>query len=293
MERAAEKRRVAAASVGAALLLTGTKLLVGWLTGSLGILSEAVHSGLDLLAAVITWVSVRVSDRPPDRDHPYGHGKIDNLSALIETALLLLACGWIVVEAIERLFVRQVAIEVTFWSFAVIAFAILVDLGRSRALSRVARRTGSAALEADALHFSSDVASSLVVIVGLALTRLGLPQADAVGAVGVSAIIVGVSVRLGRRSIDALLDRVPEDHLAKARAAARQIAGVRDVAAVRVRHVGTKHFVDLTVVLDPDTPLAGAHAVTERVETAIRAELDDADIVVHAEPDDPGNCPPR
>jgi cation diffusion facilitator family transporter len=284
VDHSVEKRRVAATSVAAALFLTATKLTVGLLTGSLGILSEAAHSGLDLLAAAMTWVAVRTSDRPPDRDHPYGHERIDNLSALFETVLLLAACAWIVYEAVARLFFKTVEVEVNAWSFAVIVVAILVDFGRSRALSRVARRTRSAALEADALHFSSDIASSLVVLGGLLLTRLGYPQADAVGGIGVSLFIAWISVRLGRRSIDALLDRVPEDHVGRAQRAALRVPAVRSVYDVRVRHAGAKHFVDLKVALDPDTPLTTVHAVTDEVEVAVTRELGDGDVVVHAEP---------
>jgi cation diffusion facilitator family transporter len=282
-----EKRRVAATSVAAALFLTGTKLAVGLLTGSLGILSEAAHSGLDLLAAAMTLFAVRTSDRPPDRDHPYGHDRIDNLSALFETVLLLATCVWIVYEAVERLFFKTVAVEVNVWSFAVIAVAIVVDFGRSRALSRAARRTRSAALEADAIHFSSDIASSFVVLTGLVLTRLGYSEADAIGGIGVSLFIVWISVRLGRRSIDALLDRVPEDHVGRAEKAALRVPAVRSVYDVRVRHAGAKHFVDLKVALDPNTSLTDVHAVTDEVELAVTRELGDADVVVHAEPSPP------
>ncbi len=289
MSSTREKKRVAASSVVAAVFLTGTKLAVGLLTGSLGILSEAAHSGLDLVAALMTWLAVSVSDRPADRDHPYGHEKIDNLSALFETVLLLATCLWIITEAVERLFFKKVAIDVTFWSFAVIVVAMIVDFSRSRALARVARRTHSAALEADALHFSSDIGSSAVVLVGLAATRLGLPQADAIGAIGVSLFIVWVSLRLGRKAVDALLDRVPEDHTASAQRAALGVPGVREVYEVRVRHAGAKHFVDLKVALDPETSLRGAHDLTEQVERAVQQALSDADVVVHAEP---GGGPP-
>ncbi|MGE5234933.1 MAG: cation diffusion facilitator family transporter [Acidobacteriota bacterium] len=278
------KRRVAATSAVAAFVLTGAKLAVGLLTGSLGILSEAAHSGLDLLAALMTWFAVSTSDKPPDRDHPYGHQKIDNMSALFETVLLLLTCGWIIAEAIERLFFKTVTIEVTFWSYAVVILAIVVDFSRSRALSRVARRTGSAALEADALHFSSDIGSSLIVLFGLVVTRLGYPQADALGAIGVSAFIVWVSVRLGKKAVDALLDRVPEDHPETARRAALKVPGVFAVYEVRVRHAGNKHFVDLTIGLDPNSSLRGAHDTSDAVERAVKGVLEGADVVVHPEP---------
>ncbi len=158
---------VALSSVGAAVLLTTMKIVVGLLTGSLGILSEAAHSGLDLIAAVVTLFAVRVSARPPDGEHTYGHGKVENFSALVETLLLLATCGWIIYEAIERLFFKTVHVEVTLWSFVVMGVSIIIDFTRSRALMKTAKKYGSQALEADALHFSTDVWSSCVVIFGL------------------------------------------------------------------------------------------------------------------------------
>lgn len=281
----AEQKRVAASSVLAAVVLTSAKLIVGILTGSLGVLSEAAHSGLDLLAAMMTWFSVHVSAKPADRDHPYGHEKIDNLSALFETVLLLVTCVWIIYEAIERLFFKAATVEVNAWSFGVIIFAIVVDFSRSRALMAVARRTRSAALEADALHFSSDIASSLVVLAGLALTRLGYPEADSIGALGVAVLVLWISFKLGRKAIDALLDRAPEDHDARVRRAALAVPGVKAVYDVRVRHAGPRHFVDLKVGLDPRERLLGAHTVTDRVEEAVRGAFANADVLVHPEPD--------
>ena len=159
---AREKRIVAATSVAAAVFLTGAKLIVGLMTGSLGILAEAAHSALDLVAAVITFFAVRISDRPADDSHPYGHGKVENLSALVETALLLLTCAWIVYEAVRRLFFADIAINPSLWAFLVIGLSIVIDFSRSRALSRVAKKYGSQALEADALHFSTDIWSSVL-----------------------------------------------------------------------------------------------------------------------------------
>jgi len=164
-----EKREAALSSVVAALLLTGLKLAIGLLTGSLGILAEAAHSGLDLVAALVTFFAVRLSDRPPDEHHLYGYGKIENLSALIETLLLLITCVWIIYEAIQRLFFKSVEIEASIWAFAVMGISIVVDITRSRILYAAARKHKSQALEADALHFSTDIWSSSVVIVGLGL----------------------------------------------------------------------------------------------------------------------------
>ena len=161
-----EKRLVALSSVLAAIFLTSMKIVVGLLTHSLGILSEAAHSGLDLIAAAVTLFAVRLSDRPPDREHPYGHGKIENLSALVETLLLLATCVWIIYEAIDRLFFKSVHVEASIWSFIVMGTSIGIDVTRSRALMRTAKKHNSQALEADALHFSTDVWSSSVVIAG-------------------------------------------------------------------------------------------------------------------------------
>src|SRR5207237_3656197 len=193
----AEKRAVAGNSVLAAIAITALKILVGVTTGSLGILSEAAHSGLDLIAAIVTFFSVRVSDNPPDADHQYGHGKIENFSAFIETGLLLLTCVWIISEAIKRLFFRHVEIEPSIWAFAVMLFSIGVDVWRSRALGRIAAKYDSQALEADALHFSTDVWSSSVVILGLALVAMGrayqgnwLRKADPVASLSVAVVFV-------------------------------------------------------------------------------------------------------
>ncbi len=161
-----EKNRVALSSVIAAFFLTGFKLTTGIMTGSMGILAEAAHSALDLIAAVITLFAVRFSGRPADREHTYGHGKIENLSALAETLLLLLTCGWIIYESVKRLLFTEVHVEVSLWAFAVVILSIIIDFGRSRALARTAKKHNSQALEADALHFSTDIWSSRVVLDG-------------------------------------------------------------------------------------------------------------------------------
>lgn len=279
-----EKIRVARSSVLAAVFLTLSKLVVGIWTGSLGILSEAAHSGLDLVAAVMTWFAVTYTGRPADRDHPYGHHKMDNLSALFETLLLAATCGWIVYEAIQRLFYKTVAVEVNAISFAVIIAAIIVDYSRGRALARVAKRTGSAALEADAVHFLSDIASSGVVLAGLLFTLWGFPEADAVCSIAVALLVAVICWRLGKKAIDALMDRVPAGHLDRARDAALQVAGVKDVTDVRVRHSGSRHFIDLKVRLDNDTPFAKAHELADQVEKAVAGAFRDADVLAHPEP---------
>jgi cation diffusion facilitator family transporter len=261
-------------------------------TGSLGILAEAAHSGLDLVAAGLTFVAVRLSGRPADREHLYGHGKIENLSALAETLLLLLTCAWIVWEAVHRLRAHHTEIEVTVWSFAVMLTSIVVDVSRSRLLSRAAIKYHSQALEADALHFTTDVWSSSVVIVGLAAVKAGdwwprllfLRSADAIAALGVSALVVWVSVRLGRRTLDALIDRAPQGMEQRIIAAVEGVEGVRNCHNVRLRFSGPILFIDLHILVDGAQSLAQAHLLTETIEEVIRGLAPNADVTVHPEP---------
>jgi cation diffusion facilitator family transporter len=290
-EAQAEKSRVALYSIYAALLLTFGKIGIGWWTGSLGILAEALHSGVDLAAAGVTWWAVRAASKPADDKHSYGHGKIENLSALFETLLLLLTCAWILKEAISRLWgMEQVHVDVNFWSFLIMLLSIAVDFSRSRALLRVARKYQSQALEADALHFSTDIWSSLVVLIGLVgvvlSRRLGIPwlaSADAIAALGVAFVVIWVSLRLGKRSIDELLDTVSED-LPKHIAETALVPGVCEVRNVRVRRSGPELFIDLAILVDRSESLQRGHAIASSSEAAIRHHFPTADIVTHVEP---------
>jgi cation diffusion facilitator family transporter len=291
-----EKRSAALSSVMAAVFLTVLKVIVGLLTGSLGILAEAAHSGLDLVAALVTFFAVRLSDRPPDEDHLYGHGKIENLSALIETLLLLLTCVWIIYEAIQRLFFESVEIETSVWAFGVMAISIVVDVSRSRMLYRAARKHKSQALEADALHFSTDIWSSAVVIAGLGLVWLSehlgeawawLAQGDAVAALVVAAIVVYVSLQLGRRAVAVLLDTAPPGLVEEIAAQAASVAGVRGLGPVRVRQAGAATFVDLTVNVDRSASLEEAHQIATQVERQVSALVHQGDVVVHVDPVQP------
>lgn len=276
----------------AAVGLTAFKTIVGLSTGSLGILAEAAHSGLDLAAAAMTFFAVRFSARPPDRTHLYGHHKAENLSALLETLLLLATCAWIVREAVLRLQSHRVEIEVTAWSFIVMLVSIVIDVSRSRALARAARRYGSQALEADALHFQTDIWSSAVVILGLAAVKIGeafpslrvLENADAIAALGVSVLVIWVSVRLGRRTVDELLDTAPAGMEQNIREAVEVLPGVRNCHDIRVRRSGSVLFVDLHVLVDGGQTLAQAHALTETIEAAIHHISPGADVTVHPEP---------
>ena len=289
---AREKKRVALTSVVAAVFLTGFKVVVGMATGSLGILAEALHSGLDLVAAAMTYAAVRIADRPPDDSHPYGHGKVESFSALFETGLLVLTSVWIVYEAVGRLFFREVEVVPSAWAFVVMLTSILVDWGRSRALMSAARRYKSQALEADALHFSTDIWSSSVVIVGLVLVKLGdyvghkaiLTRADSAAALGVALIVLWVSYRLGRATVDVLLDRAPQGMAGRVADEARSVPGVVGCRRVRVRSVGAILFVDMVVEVKTGTPLERAHAIVSEVEARVRALQPQADVVVHFEP---------
>jgi len=279
-----EKKAIALSSVGAAVLLTGTKLTVGIATNSLGILSEAAHSGLDLLAALITYVAVSVSDRPADEDHRYGHGKMENISALFETVLLLVTCGWMIWEAIHRLVGGGVHVEANVWSFAVVGLAIVIDFSRSRALRRVAKKYNSQALEADALHFSSDIWSSLTVLAALLFVSIGYPSFDSVAAIGVAFLVLFVSYRLGRRTIDALMDRVPAGLAETAESTVKAVEGVEEVRSVRLRMSGAKLFIDMTVAIKRTITFERAHRIMDEIEKAVYTVQPNADLVVHAEP---------
>jgi cation diffusion facilitator family transporter len=288
-----EKRTVAAMSVAAAIFLTSGKLVVGLLTGSLGILAEAAHSALDLAAAVITFVAIRVSDRPADESHLYGHGKVENLSALAETLLLLITCVWIIHEAIQRLFFVSVEVDASSWAFLIMGVSIVVDFSRSRALSRVAKKYGSQALEADALHFSTDIWSSAVVIIGLVFVKIGehwsdnrtfFERADPIAALAVSVIVIYVSLRLGRRAVDALLDRAPKGLADQVSRSVGEVSGIQRVSRTRVRDVGNQVFVDLTVDVPRHLSFEESHQLTQEARDAVHAIMHNADVVVHTVP---------
>jgi cation diffusion facilitator family transporter len=290
----AEKEKSAAAlsSVFAAILLTTFKIVVGILTNSLGILAEAAHSALDLVAALVTFLAVRLSGRPPDRTHQYGHGKIENLSALFETFLLLITCGWIIYESIQRLFFKSVEVEASFWAFLVMAVSIVVDFSRSRILYRAARKHNSQALEADALHFSTDIWSSSVVILGLIGVLLAetfrqlsfLKKADAVAALVVAMIVIYVSLQLGIRTIHGLLDSSPAGLAEKIEQEVMKVPGIVSCHQVRVRLSGPSLFIDVHIVTDPETHLHEVHDIMDNVEQTIHKLAARADITIHPEP---------
>jgi cation diffusion facilitator family transporter len=288
-----EKTTAALSSVLAAIGLTTFKVIVGVATNSLGILAEAAHSALDLAAAVMTFFAVRVADKPADKQHPFGHGKVENMSALFETLLLLATSGWIIYEAVHRLTVPETHVEVSIWSFIVMGTSIIVDMTRSRILYAAAKKHNSQALEADALHFSTDIWSSSVVILGLVLVTIArqfpslvfLEKGDAVAALVVAAIVIFVSGELGIRSVQALLDAAPKngerDRIIRE---VSEMDDIADVHAVRIRSSGAGWFVDMHVTMNGRMSLNKSHALTEQIEEKVQAILPGADVTVHVEP---------
>jgi cation diffusion facilitator family transporter len=292
-----EKRRAALLSVGSALLLVSLKGFLVIRTGSLGVLSEALHSGLDLVAAIITFLSIRVSDRPADATHPYGHGKFENFSAFVETGLLLLTALYIIYEAFDRLFFHTVHIQPSVTAIAVLLLALSIDITRAKKLTRVAAKYSSEALEADALHFSTDVWSTIVVILGIALVWAGqmwnvpwLGYADSLAGLTVAAVILWVGSRLGKRTLDALLDAAPEGLQEQIASAIGKMDGVLHVERVRLRRAGNRYFVDATVSVTRTASLEQVHAWSDAIEKRV-GEIVPSDVVVHAEPRAPKGEP--
>jgi len=285
-----EKRLAAGASVASALVLVALKAFLSYATGSLGVLSEALHSTLDLIAAVITYLSVQAASLPPDESHPYGHEKIESFSAFVETLLLLATALFIIYEAAERLFFERVSIRPSLVAVLILCVCLCVDVARARALTRVAAKYGSEALEADALHFSTDVWSTLVVIGGLLLAaagvRLGLPwqhYADPVAGLFVAGVVIRIGSRLGQKTLETLLDAAPSGLLQRIQRGVAGIEGVLAADRVRVRRAGQRYFVDVTISVSRTATFEQVHAVSDAVEGRIR-EIVPADIMVHMEP---------
>ena len=278
------KQAVALGSVLTSAFLTLLKLVVGLTTGSLSVLAQAADNGLDLITTLMTYFAVRLAERPADADHPYGHGKVESLSALAETALLALTCGGIVYQAVRRLLVGEAQVQYTEVAIGVMVLSIGVDLVRTTVLRRTARRYHSQALAADALNFTGDILSSALVVVGLLFARVGLAWADPAAALLVAAVVLTGAVRLARQAVDVLLDREPAG---LAEEACRIVEGVDGVVAcrgLRARRVGAKTFLEITIGVDRVAGLEQAHEVTAAVEAALQARLAPVDVVVHVEP---------
>jgi cation diffusion facilitator family transporter len=285
-----EKNRAALLSVLAIIFLTLLKAGAAILTGSLGLLAEAAHSLMDLISAGVTFFAVRISGRPADSSHTYGHGKFENLSALVEVVLLLFACAGIIYEAIQRLFFKTVPVQASPWSFLVMGIAVAVNIILARRLRGVAKKYDSQALEAEGLDFLNDVWSSAVVILSLLLVMAAekfsipwLAKADSIAGVVVAVLIANSVLRLGRRAAGQLLDEVPENLQDEIRQAA-SLPGVEEVRQVRVRRSGSQYFADLTLAVSRSASSEHAHQITDLVEKAVQSLLPGANVLVHIEP---------
>ena len=278
------KTKVAAISMIVSASMATIKLVVGIAIGSLALISEALHSSIDLVATIVTWIVVRISDRPADAEHHYGHGKIESLSALGVIAMLYVLAGGIVVQAYVHLREGVPPPTLSVIPFVVLVADIVVNAWRARALHRAALDTRSQALEADALHFASDVLGSIAVIIGLTLSGLGYAWGDAAAAIGVAVLISLLGLRLGRATIETLLDRAPDGAAEQADAAIRALPDVVGIARLRVRMVGPRHFVDVTAEVPRTYPIDRIDAIKQQAQNAVSAALGDADLTFTAIP---------
>lgn len=279
------QRRTALISVVAALVLIVVKLATGLATHSLGLVSEAIHSGTDLVAALLTFFAVGLSSRPADEAHTYGHGKAEHLSALAEAAILVLASLFLAFRAIMQLSGSTPShVRVTWYAFAVLAGVIVIDASRTVVSLRAAKRFHSAALKSNALHFASDLLGTGAVLVGLLLVREGYARADAVAALFVGVLVLVAAARLMRTNVDVLMDRVPVEAEAAARAAIAAISPSVDLKRLRMREAGGRQFADVVIAVEPDAAVGQGHAAADQVEEAVQAALPRSDVVVHVEP---------
>jgi cation diffusion facilitator family transporter len=281
------QRRTALVSVVAACVLIALKLGTGLATGSLGLISEAVHSGTDLVAALLTLFAVGVAVRPADRGHAYGHGKAEHLAALAEGGILVLASLFIAYKALENIVgAAEPSVDATWYALLVIAIVIVVDASRMLVSLRGARRYQSAALQANALHFGSDLLGSTAVLVGLLLVREGYPKADSVAALFVAVLVLLAAGRLMRRNVDVLMDRVPAEAEEAARRAIERLEPAVQLRRLRMRQAAGRHFADVVIGVSPGAAVGQGHAAADAVEAAVQAALPESDVVVHVEPQD-------
>ena len=279
------QRRTALISVLAAAALLAVKLVTGLATGSLGLISEAIHSGTDLVAAGLTFFAVGVAGRPADRGHPYGHGKAEHLAAVAEAAILVAASLLISFEAIARLTGEQEAdVDAAWYALLVVALVIAVDASRSLVSLRVARRYGSPALQANALHFASDLAGSVAVLIGLVLARAGYPNADSAAALFVALLVLLAAARLIRSNVDVLMDRSPPDAQELAHRAIAEVEPPVELRRLRLRHAAGRHYADVVIGVSPGDAVGQGHAAADAVEAALERALPESDVVVHVEP---------
>jgi cation diffusion facilitator family transporter len=278
------QQRTALLSVLAAAFLVAVKLATGLVTGSLGLLAEAAHSGTDLVAALLTLFAVRIAVRPADQEHHYGHGKAEHLAALAESTFLFLVSAFLAFQAVDRLASGEThRVDAAWWAFVVLGIVIVVDASRAVISRRAARRFHSPALASNALHFASDLAGSLAVVVGLVLVAFGEPRADAIAALIVAGIVMVAAARLARQSIEVLMDRADADAERAMREALAEFGDV-EVRRLRARHAAGRDFVDLVVAISADAGLAQAHTTADAIEEAVRRHLPGSDVLVHVEP---------
>ncbi len=279
------QRRTALVSVGAAVALMGIKLGTGLASGSLGLVSEALHSGTDLVAALLTFFAIGVAGRPADRSHPYGHGKAEHLAALAEAGVLMLVSVAVAALAVARL-VGWIEIETStaWWVFAAVGVVILIDISRTAVSLRAARRFTSPALASNALHFGSDLVGTLAVLCGLLAVRAGWPEGDSVAALFVAFLVITAAMRLIRRNVDVLMDRAPADAVRAARAAIATLDPPVEVRRLRLREAAGRTFTDVVIGVSPGAAVGQGHAVADSVEAAVHAALPGSDVVVHVEP---------
>src|SRR5438477_9256283 len=281
------QRRTALVSVVAAVALIALKLAAGLPSHSLGLISEAAHSGTDLIAALLTFFAVGVAVRPADVTHQYGHGKAEHLSALAEGAILFAASCFIAWRAITHLVgSRGTSVEATWYALAVIGIVIVVDLSRTIVTWRASRLYRSAALSANALHFGSDLAGSGAVLLGLLLVRAGYVRADSAAALFVAVLVLLAAARLMKRNVDVLMDRVPADAEEAARAAIAGIEPAVTLDRLRMRQSGSRQFADVVISVPPGAAVGQGHAAADRVEDALHDALPGSDVVVHVEPEE-------
>lgn len=280
------QRRIALVSVLAALVLIAVKLATGLATGSLGLLSEAAHSGTDLVAALLTFFAVGVAVRPADRGHPYGHGKAEHLAALAEASILAVLSLAIAVTAVRRLASGAAEVDAAWYALVVIGIVIVIDASRAAVSQRAARCYQSAAFGASALHFASDLAGSTAVLVGLLVARAGYPEGDAAAALFVAALVLAAATRLIRQNVDVLMDRAPAREMEAARSAIEQLDPRVQLRRLRMRRAAGRHFADVVIGVPPAAVVEQGHAAANAVEAAVERAVPGSDVVVHVEPDD-------
>jgi len=280
------KIKAALYSLYTAIFITIIKIIAAYFSGSLGILSEVFNSGIDIFVCLVSIISIKYSSRPPDKDHNYGHEKAENFSALFQVFILFITSSYIIYEAISRLFIKpDTELNINLWIIGSIIFTILIDINRAKKLKAVAKETNSSALEADALHFSSDILSSGVVLAGLLLTYLGVSKiADTIAALVVTVIIISLGYKLLKKSFNTLMDKVPEGLYEKIKYETLLIKGVEGINSFRIRTSGSITYIDMTIEISRLVPFSKAHDIMDNVEKRINELTDNADIVIHSEP---------